>query len=388
MIRETIKNLTQKEKANRKSEEICNLFTPRTFTHKGLKVEVISIEKIEGGIKSKVRSWRGSKQLGFMDGSVEIETINIYNPPILVPDPNGDIIQEWNEKVGDGPDVIRSRKLKEDPEQAFMEALVSTIERVGKEDTNIQKGKVGTTVSTFYAGSGDGYSAVWESTSSWATVHDATTGNDTSATTTTTYAGFCQHQTTGGKTSILRAFFPFDTASLPDTDDISAATLTLYSTGTTANGDNDGDNFVAIVQTSQASNTTLANADYDTCGDAITNPTEGATRISLNSWSTGAGNANTFTLDATGISWISKTGYTKLGAREGHDVKNNQIANNTSSGAAVYLSEQSGTSTDPTLTVTHAPASSIKTVDGLAKASVKTVDGLAIASVKTINGLA
>lgn len=35
-----------------------------------------------------------------------------------------------------------------------------------------------------------------------------------------------------------------------------------------------------------------------------------------------------------------------------------------------------------------AAASSIKTVDGLAKASVKTVDGLAIASVKTINGLA
>lgn len=34
------------------------------------------------------------------------------------------------------------------------------------------------------------------------------------------------------------------------------------------------------------------------------------------------------------------------------------------------------------------PATSIKTVDGLAKASVKTVDGLAIASVKTINGLA
>lgn len=34
-----------------------------------------------------------------------------------------------------------------------------------------------------------------------------------------------------------------------------------------------------------------------------------------------------------------------------------------------------------------APATSIKTVNGLAKASVKTVNGLAIASVKTINGL-
>ena len=31
---------------------------------------------------------------------------------------------------------------------------------------------------------------------------------------------------------------------------------------------------------------------------------------------------------------------------------------------------------------------SIKTINGLAKASVKTVNGLAIASVKTINGLA
>jgi hypothetical protein len=40
------------------------------------------------------------------------------------------------------------------------------------------------------------------------------------------------------------------------------------------------------------------------------------------------------------------------------------------------------------ITPLTAPATSIKTVNGLAKASVKTKQGLAIASVKTINGLA
>jgi len=388
MIRDNLKNLSEKEKSNKKAEEIAKLDHVRHFKINGLKIEILDQEKIEGGLRFHVKAWRGKKQLGFMDGSVEIETINIYNPPILVPDENGDIVQEWDEKTPTGINH-RSRKLKEDPIRAIQETLYETVRKIGKEDTQIVKGKVGTTTSVFYSGSGDGYSAVWESTSSWATIHAATTGNDTSAGDVSAYAGFCQHQTSGSKTSILRAFYPFDTSSIPDTDVISSATLTLYSTGTLANGDNDGDNFIAIVQTSQASNTTLANGDYDTCGDAETNPTEGATRISLNSWSNGAGNANVFTLNATGIGWISKTGYTKLGAREGHDVKNNQIANNTSSGAAVYLSETSGTSTDPTLTVTHAAPtlSNLKTWNGIAKASVKTRNGVAIASIKTANGI-
>lgn len=352
MIREKLKKLNSKEKADKKAEEIALLDHIGFFNDGDYRVEILSCEKIDGGIKLRARAWKNDIPVGFMDGSVEIETFRIFNPPILVDTPDGDIqIDNIDRITGERT----TRKLKEDPIAAVRKSLVHTIGLVGKVGSNIQKGKIGTTVSTFYSGSGDGYSAIWESTSSWATVHDALTGNDTSATGTNFYAGISQHQTTGSKTTIGRMFLPFDTAAIPDTDTVTAATLTVYSTGTTFNGDNDGDDFVTVVQTSQASNTTLAHADYDTCGDAISNPTEGATRIDLSSWSTGAGNANTFTLNSTGLGWISKTGYTKLGLREGHDVINSQIANNTVNGAAVYLSEQdgAGTTNDPTLTVTH-----------------------------------
>lgn len=204
----------------------------------------------------------------------------------------------------------------------------------------------------FYAGAGDGQ--VLHEGTVWATVHDAVDG------TTADYTGAVirpwsryEDPTYG----IQRAFLPIDTAAIPDTDVISAATLNVYVINK-SDGDNDGDDWFTVVQGFQASTPALVTTDFDQCGDAISNPTEGidtGERKDITGISTSA--YLQFALNATGRGWISKTGFTLLGLREGHDVINSAIA----TGADVWnritigSSEATGTATDPFLTVVYAP---------------------------------
>ena len=86
------------ERANIKASEIVRknpegVYQDPTY---GLQIKVQSISKIEGGVEVFARAWREGQQLGFgTDGSVEIERFRIFNPPVLVPDPNGEIVREW-----------------------------------------------------------------------------------------------------------------------------------------------------------------------------------------------------------------------------------------------------------------------------------------------------
>jgi hypothetical protein len=67
-----------------------------------------------------------------------------------------------------------------------------------------------------------------------------------------------------------------------------------------------------------------------------------------------------FILNATGLSWIVKTGNTKLGIREGHDCINSAIRNdlggNIVNGLQLYTINQAGTDKDPKLVVVHSAA--------------------------------
>ncbi len=133
------------------------------------------------------------------------------------------------------------------------------------------------------------------------------------------------------------------------------------------NTDNDGTDFLTVTQTSQATHTVLANADYDQCG-AISNPTEGVDsgqRKDITSVTTSA--YLIFTLNSTGMGWIKKsgqasactatTGVTCLGVREGHDVTNSAIISGFDVVAenlvSLSSSEHTGTSQDPYLSVTY-----------------------------------
>lgn len=212
---------------------------------------------------------------------------------------------------------------------------------------------------TFYTGAGDGM--VNEGgNATWAVTHDATSGNNASYTDTDHLAGQCGYESTPNY-YIKRGFFPFDTSGLPDVATITAATLTLYVHALNED-DSDSEAFLNVVKTYQADPTELVTADYEDCGCDDGNDeggraketpiTVGATEIALSSMSVDSDIV--FTLNATGLGWIDKTGWTKLGTREGHDLEDNAFnAVSGNNGVRVRMSEYTGTGDDPLLSVTY-----------------------------------
>jgi len=195
-------------------------------------------------------------------------------------------------------------------------------------------------------GSGDGY--VYNANANWTTCHDAITGSYATATGTNTLKSYVQEES---GYAIARGFAPVDTSGIPNGANKSAATF--YATVQYVVGDDDGGTYgyITVVQTSQASPTTLSTADFDQCG-AVDNPTEG-TDSRLDITSVSAGNEYNWPMNATGLGWISDTGWTYLGLRQLHDASDVAISgSNVYSGVNFYTSEQGGTD-DPYLSVTY-----------------------------------
>jgi len=199
-------------------------------------------------------------------------------------------------------------------------------------------------VNKYYAGAGDGWLWNTVASGSWDSMHNGSAG--TSADYTASTFGTSVNQPPAW-VEITRGFIPIDTSGLPDNAIITSATLYLYAQSI-SDSDNDGNDFIAVVQTSQASPTSLITDDFDQAG-AVHNPIEGSNRVDLTGISTSAYTA--LTLNSTALGWISKTGYTRLGIREGHDILDN-VPNGFNRGR-FYSSEQTGTSQDPYLEVTY-----------------------------------
>ena len=211
--------------------------------------------------------------------------------------------------------------------------------------------------STFFSGAGDGYCEGGAGASSpWDPTHDATSSDGNDDTATTTQIGVDTIST--DRYFFKRSFFPFGITAIPAGSFVASGNVQLYATAVN-DGDNDGNDYAAIVQTFQASTTALENTDYDDCGSTdgtggkamLTPIQEGSAQVDYTGVTTSA--YNTFTLNATGIGWVTAAiGATlKIGAREGHDLKD--IVINGSTNLTVSTSEASGTTQDPILEVVH-----------------------------------
>lgn len=208
---------------------------------------------------------------------------------------------------------------------------------------------------TVYAGAGDG-AVDCNGQAGWSGNHDATTGASTDYLNSPAECGVDYTD----RYFIKRTFLPFNTSALPDDCTINSAVLKVYVTENN-NQDNDGNNYVAVCHTFQASESSLSNNDYNDCGSdndtagrAAQTPIElGSGELSLNDITLNA--YNTLTLNATGLGWISKTGTSYIGLREGHDLENIPIDSGTNTGSKIKIatSEASGTSTDPYLEITY-----------------------------------
>ena len=347
-VGDSIRGKSFSEIASIKSDAILRENVTGTYNDPttGVRVEIQSIEKIEGGIEILARAWRGADQLGFgADGTVEIERFRFYNPRILVSDPIGIYV-----RMGEDGE----QRFREDPRAAIREELAEQIAIHAKNGYNIISGKVGRTTTTFYpdadpeSTSVDGYVAL-ASSATWSTVRDGPTGAvaDDSGVDPTART---DHD--GSFFGIYRTFLLFDTSAIDDAETIDTATVVLYVTAKT-NGDNDGNDYIAVVTSTPASNTALATADYDQCGT-----TEQSDQLDITNISTSA--ANTWTLNPTGEGNVSKTGITKFCIREGHDIQNDPIAVSTINRISIASADTLGTTQDPALTVVSSSASAVK----------------------------
>lgn len=181
------------------------------------------MEAIEDGVQVFARAWKDGKQIGFgADGTVDMERFRIFNPPIMVPDKNG-TYERKNEKG----EV--TGKYREDPKEALLQVIednISVMKNIHG-DEKIVLGKKGNTTSTFYpdadteSTSVDG-SLFYNENTNWDTVHDAATGthayDDRSS-------GTVKTNKDAGYYYIERLVFLFNTASIPDNDTVTSASL-------------------------------------------------------------------------------------------------------------------------------------------------------------------
>jgi len=138
----------------------------------------------------------------------------------------------------------------------------------------------------------------------------------------------------------------FDTSSIGSSSTINSGTLSIYFQSKSDNFTSTADPDACLVSSSPASNTALAASDF-----ATVTSTAQATSIAYASITASA--YNNFTLNATGLASISKSGVSKYGIKIGFDylATSPTWQSAKSSGFVVSSSENSGTTQDPKLVV-------------------------------------
>lgn len=123
------------------------------------------------------------------------------------------------------------------------------------------------------------------------------------------FVGFYSSTITDKWEILRRSIFLFDTSTLPDTCAISSVIFSVYGTAK-VNALSLANLALNVYSSAPASNTALVAGDYDGLGSTAYCDTP----ITYDNYSTTG--YNDFTLNATGIAAISKTGITKFGLRE------------------------------------------------------------------------
>lgn len=215
----------------------------------------------------------------------------------------------------------------------------------------------GLTVTPFYPNANpestsvDGRQGVNNYNGTWANIIAETTGTFGGDGDSSTQPLYILSDTTPNQWDVItRSFYLFDTSSIDDGDTIDSATFSLWPTAKVDSLGVGGEANSAwvLVSSNPASNTAIVSGDYDSLGS-----TSFGTSVIYNSRTTGA--YNSITLNASGLSNISKTGVSKFGLKTGWD--HNATAPTWSASSEHYetcfFAEQTGTENDPKLEVTH-----------------------------------
>lgn len=343
-LRDAVSQRPPHERANFKADEIIKDAKTGTYSGKGFSVTLHSVRKIEGGVEAYVSATKAGKPVGFGDGTVEIEHFRFFNPPLMVEDSLGIFAREFRDPRGN---LLSVKHYREDPNAALREIVADTVRIVGQDGKNVVRGKVGSTTDIFYPNgnpeteSVDGYIASPGST--WPAIHDLLVGDSASDSTADLYT---EASYLSPNFYINRSIVTFYTEPLPDSE-ITSAKISLWPT-TVIDDDADGQDYISIVTSTGASATAVTVNDFGSLGTV-----KQSADVSLNGLATGA--YVDWTFNATGISNISKTGLSRFGYIEGHDLENIPITGGTNKQNALYVSaaDLAGTTQDPKLTVTY-----------------------------------
>lgn len=321
-----------------------------------LEIEIVDVEPIDGGVQVFARAWSDGEQIGFgVDGTVDIERFRIFNPPVLVPDPLGEInVFQEADLINDIPEY--NQNFRYDPAEATLQSIEHTIGVMNNKVLNsstIVPGKRGNTTSTFYPDAGTGGTTVdgqinrGTGGTSWS---DLRTGTGTGAfpSLNPIAFGYLRSTTTTDQYNLMvRGFFTFNTASIPDSDVISSATFSTYVTsvsGTT----NFGTLSSIVTKWTLAANNNLATGDYN-----ISNiGTSASSGKGFDTFSTSAYNDYAIT-DLTSINKTGVTSYATLTTAEVNNVAPTW-ASNVNAQINCSAADNTGTSQDPKLVVEHA----------------------------------
>lgn len=276
-----------------------------------------------------LRVWDASNTLIFRD------RIHAWDGfPVLVPDGS-----EHEEDDGLGGKV-RVSNFRESPVEAARIDLAHTVRVVTKNGPWV-KAKPGT-VSTFYADTGDGH--VYSNSTSYASTRS---GSNLSAST-NVFAREVRWAKSGSDYYIFEGFFRFDTSAIGVSDEITSAELALHGAGTSIQNADGWTNILARLYDYGAG---LDTGDYRATDGTSSGDTLLAS-LPRTSWSTSA--YNTFSSESEFASSVTKGGWTGLYVL----IQEAEAATApTGTNQAVwYSADESGTSTDPKLVVTHAAA--------------------------------
>lgn len=299
-----------------------------------------------------VKAWMpgGKRRLVFGPRKVGIERFRFSNIPVLTDDPNGGTeVCGTDEK---GLDILR-HKLVEDRTLCARVVIEQVVALAGVPDTGDGKlDDIGHTTTVIYSSTLDGLHTKSGTNQTWATLHDAAAATNWAGVNTVYIS--CQLATgTSAWASILRAGFRFDSSVIGSDQVISAATGSINeNAGNSQNTFGGGyDPDIDWTSFSPANVNGPVAGDYDTYGTTVF-AAKAQSAIATSAY-------NDFAFNADGIAAISKTGNDWFGLRYSSDVLNVEpsfVASKTVR-FYIYYADQSGTTNDPKLTVTHAAAS-------------------------------
>lgn len=322
-------------------------------------IEIVSLKEIDKGVEAFVRAWDVSgEQIGFgKDGTVDMERFVIINPPILVSDPLGTIIRQY-EIIPDSGQFITDT-FREDLQESLLRriALAISVKTQIHDSSKIVLGKVGNTTLTASPQESTGTAPIDGRMSTtelngltFDNIRNNEAGDAHSDTATNIYGNLRGDGTTDRFDVLRRGGHGYNTSSI-GSDPIISGNIQLFPySKATALGTADID----ITSFSPADDSDYVNSDF-----AVTNfgGTELVTGQDIGGMTLDT--YTTFTLNASGETHINKLGNTNFSIRISWDTDNSFGGTWASGGQQFILFrsvDEAGTDKDPVLTVEHGAA--------------------------------